>query len=159
MSGFQAWQQACEGFFAPLGLSKEYGPSPFRTHTPLQTGEGTREQSTHRGQWAGVGGSPVEERWFRGNGGPEETSLLPASPRAAMRCGLGTPSNIDPSNAQTCHGTPGKSFPLCALVFSDVKSGTWGPWLWSMGGMWVLEWGGWPQETALVGAASPACWV
>ena len=43
MSGFQAWQQACEGFFAPLGLSKEYGPSPFRNHTPLQTGEGTRE--------------------------------------------------------------------------------------------------------------------
>ena len=72
---------------------------------------------------------------------------------------LPTPSNIDPSNAQTCHGTPGKSFPLCALVFSDVKSGTWGPWLWSMGGMWVLEWGGWPQETALVGAASPAWWV
>lgn len=59
-----------------------------------------------------------------------------------MRCGLGTPSNIDPSNAQTCRGTPGKSFPFCALVFLDVKSGTWGPWLWGMGGMWVLEWGG-----------------
>lgn len=38
MLGFQARQQACEGFFVPLGLSKEYGPSPFRSHTPLQTG-------------------------------------------------------------------------------------------------------------------------
>lgn len=61
MLGFQARQQACEGFFAPLGLSKEYGPSPFRSHTPLQTGEGTREQSAHRGQRAGVGESPGEE--------------------------------------------------------------------------------------------------
>lgn len=60
MSEFQAQQQACEGFFPALGLSEEYGPSLFRSHSPLQTGEGMREQSAHRGQQSGVGGSPGE---------------------------------------------------------------------------------------------------
>lgn len=52
-----------------------------------------------------------------------ETSLLPASPRAAMRCGLGTPSNTDPSNGQTCHGTPAKSFPLWDLGTLGLEHG------------------------------------
>ena len=106
----------------------------------------------------GSGNSQVRSDGSEEVGFQRKHAFLLASPRAEMGCGLGTPRS-DPCGAQTCHGTLGKSFPLCALIFSDVKSGSQVPWVWSMGSM-----GAWMgrvalQEMVLAGPACPARWI